>query len=173
MPSKNIVINNYTVFGGCSGVAIGSEMSGGVENVTIENSYWYNTKSAPIKFKSCMGRGAFIKNIVYNNLIIRRTVEEKEPYNIYLEGDYDSRNPLCGNKNITAAPSIHDITISNIDYESSMLPAADFRGLLESSITNVKLENVNMKVPSNDTSKTYDCEYVHGSYKNTIPQPCS
>lgn len=99
-------------------MAIGSEMSGGVDNVTITNSYWYDTKSAPIKFKSCMGRGAYISNVIYENLNIKRSTQEKEPYNIYLDGNYDARNPLCHNKNITAVPNIHDITISNVNYES-------------------------------------------------------
>lgn len=131
VPSKNILVQNFTVNGGCSGVAIGSEMSGGVDNVTVRDSFWFDTKSAPIKFKSCMGRGAYISNIWFENLKITRLQEQKETYGIYLQGNYDARNPLCYNKNITAAPHIHDVKISNLYYESKMLPAANFRGLLE------------------------------------------
>ena len=41
--TRNVLIRNLTVLGtSCAGLAVGSEMSGGVENVTIENSVFVN-----------------------------------------------------------------------------------------------------------------------------------
>lgn len=42
-PSVNITVRNLTCHGFSAGIAIGSELSGGVENVTIEN-----VSSAPV-----------------------------------------------------------------------------------------------------------------------------
>lgn len=53
-------------------VAIGSEVSGGISNVYVTDSDWIESESAPIKIKTNQGRGAFIKNITYNNLKIIR-----------------------------------------------------------------------------------------------------
>lgn len=50
--SKNILIKNVVTHYGESGVAIGSEVSGGVENITILNSVFHNPVKAGVRIKS-------------------------------------------------------------------------------------------------------------------------
>jgi hypothetical protein len=63
-PSKNIVIRNMTDW---KGLAIGSEMSGGVENVFVYDCE-YNGRA--LYLKSNLDRGGFIKDIYVKNLKI-------------------------------------------------------------------------------------------------------
>jgi len=48
-------------------MVMGSEMSGGVSNVTISNSIAQNT-NAGYRIKTGRGRGGYIRNIKYQNL---------------------------------------------------------------------------------------------------------
>ncbi len=61
-PSENILIRNSTMTKGHSGVAIGSEMSGGVRNVIITDNTFIDTDGG-FKIKSLPGRGGVVENI--------------------------------------------------------------------------------------------------------------
>ena len=56
---------------GESGVAIGSEISGGVENVTIIEGHFYYPIKGGIRIKSGEGRGGYVKNINFKNIYIK------------------------------------------------------------------------------------------------------
>ncbi|MGN1116765.1 MAG: glycoside hydrolase family 28 protein, partial [Candidatus Ornithomonoglobus sp.] len=66
MPSENIIIENCRFESGF-GVAIGSEMSGGVRNVKVRNCYFYNTFSIG-SVKTCRGRGGVIEDVLFENV---------------------------------------------------------------------------------------------------------
>ena len=66
-PTENVVIRNCTFNSKSNGICIGSEMSGGVRNVFVENITL--TKSAnAIYFKSNLDRGAYIENVYVRNV---------------------------------------------------------------------------------------------------------
>ncbi|MDP4207229.1 MAG: glycoside hydrolase family 28 protein [Bacteroidota bacterium] len=67
IPSENIIIRNCR-FKGLHGVVIGSEMSGGVRNVFIENCTYGGYCKRGIYLKSNPDRGGFITNIYVNNV---------------------------------------------------------------------------------------------------------
>lgn len=69
--SRNIVIRNCLFYSECNGLCIGSEMSGGVENVYMENIRIGTVKNA-IYFKSNPDRGGYIRNIFVNNIDVER-----------------------------------------------------------------------------------------------------
>jgi polygalacturonase len=69
-PSQNILISNLTLKSAVgAGVAIGSELSGGVSNVTVEHCRVSDTKRA-FRFKTFPGRGAVVSNIRIRNITI-------------------------------------------------------------------------------------------------------
>lgn len=68
-PSKNIVIRDCLFYSECNGLCIGSEMSGGVENVYMDRIKIGTVKNA-LYFKSNKDRGGFIRNIYINDIQI-------------------------------------------------------------------------------------------------------
>jgi polygalacturonase len=68
-PCRDITITNCTLERGHGGVVIGSEMSGGVQNVVISNCVFIGTDRG-IRIKSRRGRGGTIEDIRVSNLIM-------------------------------------------------------------------------------------------------------
>jgi polygalacturonase len=70
-PSENIVIRN-NIFGGEDGIGLGSEMSGGIRNVFIENNT-YTEGDAAFRFKANLDRGGVVERIRIRNMHIKST----------------------------------------------------------------------------------------------------
>lgn len=65
LPTKNVFIRNLTVNSPCcAGICIGSEMSGGVENVRVIDCHFHSVGQG-LRIKAGLGRGAFVRNIRY------------------------------------------------------------------------------------------------------------
>lgn len=60
-PSENILIENCHFAYGHGGVAMGSEISGGIRNVTIRSCLMDNENWSPLRFKSQPSRGELWK----------------------------------------------------------------------------------------------------------------
>ena len=79
VPSRNIVMRNCRVKNGHQLMAIGSELSGGVENVFVDNCHFDNADSARpstinniLFVKTNERRGGFVKNIHVSNVSATR-----------------------------------------------------------------------------------------------------
>lgn len=69
LPVQNVLIRNVTSAPGSrGGVAIGSEMSGGVRNITVEDSVLLGMRGLHIK--SCAGRGGYIEDVTFRNVLV-------------------------------------------------------------------------------------------------------
>jgi hypothetical protein len=88
-PSANILIRNLTLeacscfkhssgglhhdglhwYDGCGGLKVGTEMSGGVENVTLEDTHIIYAGSA-LKMLSPKGRGGYIRNVTWQRITV-------------------------------------------------------------------------------------------------------
>jgi Glycosyl hydrolases family 28 len=89
------------MFSFCSaGISIGSEMSGGVSNITVENTRIWESRRA-VRIKTAPGRGGFIHNIAYHNLTFdncRVGVIVKTDYNEHADDNWDRKAyPVVGN----------------------------------------------------------------------------
>ena len=70
-PTQNVVIKNCTLVSSIfAGLGIGSEMSGGIRNVRLENCLISGRQNG-ILIKSRDGRGGFIEDITGENLTLR------------------------------------------------------------------------------------------------------
>jgi polygalacturonase len=75
-PSENIVVRNCTMKDGHGGVVMGSEISGGVRNVFVENCKMDSPNlDRALRFKSNALRGGVIENIFMRNVEIGRVAE--------------------------------------------------------------------------------------------------
>ncbi|MBQ5879589.1 MAG: glycoside hydrolase family 28 protein [Alistipes sp.] len=70
-PSQNIVVRDCIFHSECNGLCIGSEMSGGVENVYMERVEIGTVKNA-IYFKSNKDRGGYIRRVVVDDITVER-----------------------------------------------------------------------------------------------------
>ncbi len=75
-PSENIVVRNCTMKDGHGGVVMGSEISGGVRNVFVDNCKMDSPNlDRALRFKSNALRGGVIENIFMRNVEIGRVAE--------------------------------------------------------------------------------------------------
>ena len=74
IPCENIVISNCTFAHGRSAVGIGSEMSGGIKNVTVMNCVFKGTLRG-LRVKTGRGRGGTVENIFASGIIMENLRE--------------------------------------------------------------------------------------------------
>lgn len=75
IPCENVYIHDCFVFEAHGGIVIGSEMSRGVKNVLVERCNFVGT-DVGIRFKSSMGRGGVVEDIVIKNIRMANIKEE-------------------------------------------------------------------------------------------------
>lgn len=128
--SRNIVIRNCLFNSDCNGLCIGSEMSGGVENVYMDNIRIGIVKNA-IYFKSNRDRGGYIRNVQVNNI----TVEHSKGAILRFETNY------FGFRGGKYASQYENFQIRNVEAISSDNYAIFMDGYEEKPIKDIVIEN--------------------------------
>lgn len=131
-PSKEILIENCRFRYGHGGVAMGSEMSGGICNVEIRNCKMEAGNWAPIRFKSQPSRGGVVENITYRDITLRNT-EKAFEFNMA----WRIRPPIKPPSD--PLPVVRNINIINVS--GTVKTVGDMHGLMESPIENVTFTN--------------------------------
>ena len=109
--TEDVHISNCTFAGlvfACIG--IGSETSGGIRNVRIEHCKFTGAKTFALYIKTRPGRGAFIEDIVANNLDVSGTQGGLIRFKLLGSGKQDE-SPVPGNDGI---PTVRNFRFSNI-----------------------------------------------------------
>lgn len=161
-PSLNIII--HRVSGStptCSGVGLGSEMSGGIQNVTIDDLY-VRDSAAGIRVKTDIGRGGYVKNIYVRNVKMERV---KVPIR-FSRGSNDHPDKGWDPK---ALPKVEGIFISNITSLDSM-KAPILEGVEGAQFERICMRNVSLMGLSE--SAKWHCEFVLGFSDGVYPIPC-
>ena len=133
-PSENIIIRNCVFDSEVNGVCIGSEISGGIRNVFIENITILNCKDA-LYFKSNLDRGGYIWNIHVRNV----TVKYECTSLIKFEPDYKSES-----KN-NYPTQFKEFTFKNIQAEKASVSGIDISGFEGMPVEDVAIENLTVK----------------------------
>jgi polygalacturonase len=134
-PSKDITISDCTFMHG-HGLSIGSEISGGVQNVHAARVHFKGTANG-VRIKSNRGRGGDIGNFDFRDL----TMEDVGTPILVTEyypkiPDRDSAQPVT-----RLTPRFHDISITNLTATGAST-AGFIVGLPESPITSLTLTHV-------------------------------
>jgi polygalacturonase len=131
-PSRDIIFRNITTGQGY-GITIGSEVSGGVENVTFENITVHH-QTAGIHIKAPPGRGAYIRDIVYRNIHL---INVRQCILIGIDGGKDL--------NATALTNVSNILFENVRCDVGTTSSYDMAGQNNSfPIQNMRFVNVTM-----------------------------
>ena len=111
-PSKNIIIRNCKFNNGHGGVVIGSEISGGCQNVYAENCEMDSPsldRVLRIKTNSC--RGGIIENINMRNIKVGQCGEAV----LKINTDYEPREVCCRG----FYPTVRNVTMENVTCQKS------------------------------------------------------
>ncbi len=143
MKSENIIVQNCNMFDGHGGVTIGSEISGGVSNVFVENCKMDSPNlDIAIRLKTNSKRGGLIENFYVRNIEIGQVKEAILKADMFYN--------VHGNQNGTFIPRIENIYLENVKVKNGGKYAIFAKGYKESPIKNITLENVtieNVKQP--------------------------
>ena len=149
IPCENVIVDNCTVFKGHGGFVVGSEMSGGVKNISVSNCQFLGT-DVGLRFKSRRGRGGVVENIYITNISMIDISTEPIHFNLYYGGksvvetlednDAEPVTEILPAVDITT-PTFRNIYIKNITC-SNARKAMYFYGLPEHNIDNINVENV-------------------------------
>ncbi len=82
---RNLLIADCTVYHGHGGFVVGSEMSGGVENILVRGCRFIGT-DVGLRFKSTRGRGGLVKDIWCQDIFMKDIVSYGVIFNLYYAG---------------------------------------------------------------------------------------
>lgn len=148
IPTENVIVDNCKVFKGHGGFVVGSEMSGGVRNVSVSNCKFMGT-DVGLRFKSSRGRGGIVENIYINKISMFDIVTDSFLFDLYYGGKSASESLEDGTTNINSTltqtadittPVFRNIFVKNIVSRNARR-AMFFNGLPEMNITNIHVEN--------------------------------
>lgn len=150
IPCENVVVEGCTVFAGHGGFVVGSEMSGGVKNISVKNCQFVGT-DVGLRFKSTRGRGGIVENIYIDGISMSDIATYAITFNMYYGGKSVAEVLAEGGGNAEVAPVpvteetpiFRHIDIRNINcYHAGF--AMEFNGLPEMPIDGINLENINI-----------------------------
>jgi polygalacturonase len=130
VPSENIIVRGCQMKDGHGGVVLGSEMSGGIRNVFVENCKMDSPNlDRAIRLKSNSLRGGYLENLYVRNVDVGQVADAVVRINLNYDRDRGEHYPL-----------VQNIFIAGITSEKSKYPFY-FAGLDQQKIRNVVLEN--------------------------------
>ena len=152
VPSRRIRITNCEFSHGF-GAAVGSEMSGGVSDVLIQDCTFHQSFSLA-SVKNCRGRGSVIERVLYENIRMVNTSEEHDMTKwfkgaIYVDQAYgvDGFLPEDCQPISDGTPTIRDIAFRNISIDTVKGYAIFLCGLPENHLQNIQLQNIIARAP--------------------------
>ena len=147
VPTENVLIEGCTVYHAHGGFTIGSEMSGGVRDIRVDNCVFMGT-DVGLRFKSTRGRGGVVEKIRIANVRMTDLPGDAINFNLY----YGGRSPLeetSGTEETNVppvtveTPQFRDIQIENVVCRGAQR-AMVLEGLPEMPIRGIHLKNVSL-----------------------------
>lgn len=142
---RNLIISDCTVYHGHGGFVIGSEMSGGVENIKVSDCRFIGT-DVGLRFKSTRGRGGLVKDIWCERIYMKDIVSYGVIFNLYYAGVAASDMNADGKSDILpvdeTTPEMRDIHFTDILCAGAK-QAIYINGLPELPISGISFANSN------------------------------
>ncbi len=146
-PCQNVIVKNNVVLHGHGGFVVGSEMSGGVKNIYVDNCTFMGT-DVGLRFKSTRGRGGVVENIHISNINMINIPNEALIFNLFYGGKGPGEAGYDDNQGAEIVPPVteetpcfKDIFIKNVVCNGAGR-AVYFNGLPEMRISNINMENM-------------------------------
>ncbi len=148
IPTENVTITGCTVYHSHGGFVIGSEMSGGVRNVTVTNCTFIGADIG-LRFKTARGRGGLVENIFIEHIYMKDIPAEAILFDMY----YMARDPVALAGETRALPKVEEKPVDettpvfkNFHIRNVYCAGAEtgifVRGLPEMHVRDIVLENM-------------------------------
>ncbi len=146
-PTRRLVVDGCTVYHGHGGFVVGSEMSGGVQDVCVRNCRFLGT-DVGLRFKSKRGRGGVVSGIWINDIYMTDIVTETLLFDLFYGGksavealeDGTEAAPMQEFKVDETTPAFRDIHVRNVVCNGAGR-AMYFNGLPEMPVCGITIEN--------------------------------
>jgi polygalacturonase len=161
-PSSDITIRRITGSSPFAGFTIGSETSGGVENVLAEHLNFFGSGFG-VHIKTNSGRGGFIKNVTVSDVTL-----DNVRYGLQIAGDVGGHPDDHYNR--SALPVLDSLTIKNVQGQN-IKEAGLIKGIANSAFSRICLSNV--KFNGGSPVRPWKCEAVSGGALDVQPSPCT
>jgi polygalacturonase len=161
VPTEDVLVENCVVYHAHGGFTIGSEMSGGVRNIRVNNCFFMGTDTG-LRFKSMRGRGGAVENIHISNINMVGIPGDAINFNLY----YGGKSPLdekAGNVETNfppvteETPQFKDIHIVNLVCRGAK-NAITLQGLPEMPLQDITMRNVS--ITSQNSGSVVDAENI-------------
>lgn len=147
-PCKDIVITNCVFTSKWAGMRIGLASRGDFESVTVSNCTFHDIQDSGLKIQ--MNEGGEMKNMVFNNLIMKNV-----PRPIFMTF-CQQRAGVDAPQDMLPMKAMHGFIFSNIIADNSELDknsAIFITGLPKHYITDIQLNNIQFKVSGGGTKE--------------------
>lgn len=147
-PCENVVIRQCCMRDGHGSITIGSEMAGGVKNLTVKDCRFLHTdRGLRIKTRRGRGKDAVIDGILFENIIMDHVMT---PFviNCFYYCDPDGHTEYVRTKEALAVdertPDVRKLEFRNIQASNCHVAAAYLYGLPEQKIRSVVMDNIHV-----------------------------
>ncbi|XP_074330592.1 putative polygalacturonase [Apium graveolens] len=165
MPTTKVAIRRITCISPDSSLmSIGSEMSGGVSDVRIEDCSCTNTQDG-LRIKSALGRGGYVRDVYAKGISM-----ENMQWAFYMTGAFGSHPD---NKSApTAVPKIENINFADITAKNVSTAAGQMGGVPGHPYTGICISNTTITMAPGAPGAPWNCTDVAGSSSGVTPPPC-
>ncbi|CAN4087691.1 unnamed protein product [Withania somnifera] len=162
---QHLIIRNLTCISPDSAViALGSEMSGGIQNVRAENITAISSESG-LRIKTAIGRGAYVKDIFVRGMTLL-TIK----YTFWMMGDYGSHPD--DHYDPKALPVIQGINLKDVAAKNVTI-AGKLVGIDGDTFNNICISNVAIEMSEHVKKLPWNCSNIEGVSSHVSPQPCA
>lgn len=163
-PTRNVHILGVNLQSSSgSGLAFGSEMSGGISNVLVEHLRIRDSLLG-IGLKTTRGRGGYMKAITIKDV-------EMKNVKVAIEATGQSGTHPDDKFDPNELPDVRSITFANM-VGTNITVSGNFSGISELPFTSICLSNISFSLTSISASTSWLCSNVMGFYENVSPKPC-
>ncbi|XP_062017939.1 probable polygalacturonase [Rosa rugosa] len=164
MPTKQLVIRRLTCVSPYSAaIALGSEMSGGIEDVRAEDIAAVDTESG-VRIKTAVGRGGYVRDVY-----LRRMEMHTMRWAFWMSGDYGSHADDGYDKK--AFPEIKGIHYRDVVADNVTM-VAKLEGIAGHPFTGICMSNVTVGLGAKAKKQPWSCADIEGVASGVTPTPC-
>lgn len=165
MPTKHLIVRRLTCISPTSAViALGSEMSGGIEDVRAEDIMAIDSESG-VRIKTAIGRGGYVKDIYVRGMTMKTM-----KWVFWMTGNYGSHPD--NNYDPNAIPIIQNINYRDMVAENVTM-AARLEGIPGDTFTGICISNVTIGLTEKPKKLQWNCTDVAGITSRVVPKPCN